>query len=232
MRASPEVGCTRPRSMPIVVVLPEPFGPRNPNTPPRGTRSVRRSTATTSPYCFVRSVVSMTLPSGAATRAFSLLASIAITPTTLPATRSAHESRAYHSDDLLQLPDLEEIGRGEIDKSADRRRQDRLQREHELWGVDEEIEGQVRHADEPEHGDAHQKARAELFKGFDAQTNEPQASARREQDEQERGFEERRDRVRKREAVDLHERRQRHAEHDVQADRYERECERGLRVAR
>src|SRR5947207_4926333 len=129
MRASPEVGCTRPRSMPIVVVFPEPLGPRKPKTPPRGTRSVRWSTATTSPYCFVRSVVSMTLPFGAVTPAFSCLASVAITPTTLPAARPAHESGAYHGDDLLQLPDLEEIGRGEIDKSADRRRQDRLQRE-------------------------------------------------------------------------------------------------------
>jgi hypothetical protein len=39
IRASPDVRSTRPRSMPIVVVFPEPFGPRKPNTPPLGTRS-------------------------------------------------------------------------------------------------------------------------------------------------------------------------------------------------
>src|SRR2546430_5079365 len=139
MRASPDVGCTSPRSMPIVVVLPEPLGPRKPKTPPRGTRSVRWSTATTSPYCFVRSVVSMTLPFCAVTPTFSSFASVAITPTTLPTTRPAHESGAYHSDDLLQLPDPEEIGRREIDKPADRGREDRLEREHDLRRVDAKL---------------------------------------------------------------------------------------------
>src|SRR2546421_753822 len=188
MRASPDVGCTSPRSMPIVVVLPEPLGPRKPKTPPRGTRSVRWSTATTSPYCFVRSVVSMTLPFCAVTPTFSSFASVAITPTTLPATRPAHESGTYHSDDLLQLPDPEEIGRGEIDKSADRGREDRLERKYDLWRVDEKIERQVRDADEAEHRHAHQQARADLFERRDAQADEAEARARREQDEQERRF--------------------------------------------
>src|SRR2546428_10920198 len=60
MLASPDVRWTKPSSTPIVVVLPEPFGPRNPNTPPFGTWSDRWSTATTSPYRFVRPSVSMT----------------------------------------------------------------------------------------------------------------------------------------------------------------------------
>src|SRR2546429_8510269 len=155
MRASPDVGGTSPRSMPIVVVFPEPLGPRKPKTPPRGTRSVRWSTATPSPYWFVSSVVSMTLPFGAVTPAFSSFASVAITPTTLPATRPAHEPGAYHSDDLLQLPDPEEIGRGEIDKSADRCSEDRLEREHDLRRVDEKIERQGRGAEEAEQRHPH-----------------------------------------------------------------------------
>src|SRR5438105_5351435 len=60
MRASPDVRWTNPSRTPIVVVLPEPFGPRNPNTPPFGTWSDRWSTATTSPYRLVRPSVSMT----------------------------------------------------------------------------------------------------------------------------------------------------------------------------
>src|SRR5205085_963220 len=213
MRASPDVGCTSPRSMPIVVVLPDPLGPRKPKTPPRGTRRVRWSTATTSPYCFVSSVVSMTLPFAGVTPAFSSLASVAITPTTLPASRPAHESGAYHSDDLLQLPDPEEIGRSEIDKSADGCGEDRLEREHDLRWVDEKIERQVRDADETEHRDAHQEARADLLERRDAQADQAEARARREQDEQERRFHERGDRVRERKSVDPQERRERDAEH-------------------
>ena len=45
-RQRPPVGRTRPRRQRIVVVLPAPFGPRNPNTPPCGTARSRPSTAT------------------------------------------------------------------------------------------------------------------------------------------------------------------------------------------
>src|SRR5258705_196229 len=170
--------------MPIVVVLPEPLGPRNPKTPPRGTRSVRWSTATTSLYCLVRSVVSIT---------FSTF--VGVTSLTLCAIqhrqfhirsrrsnnlggrwlrpRSAGETGADHRDDLLKLADLEHGRRRQVHGAADRRGEDRLKREHELRRVDEEIERQVRDADESEHRDTHEKARGELFEGFDAQTNEP-----------------------------------------------------------
>ena len=48
-RMFPAVGFMRPRSIPIVVVLPEPFGPSSPNTPPPGTFSDRLSTAVMAP---------------------------------------------------------------------------------------------------------------------------------------------------------------------------------------
>ncbi len=49
MRAVPLVGASRQVNMRMVVVLPAPFGPRNPKIRPRGTVSERLSTATTSP---------------------------------------------------------------------------------------------------------------------------------------------------------------------------------------
>ena len=45
----PPVGRTRPSRHRIVVVLPEPFGPRNPNTPPSGTSRSSPATATVRP---------------------------------------------------------------------------------------------------------------------------------------------------------------------------------------
>src|SRR4051794_35761401 len=45
-RHDPRVGEARPSKQRIVVVLPEPFGPRKPNTPPVGTNRSSRSTAT------------------------------------------------------------------------------------------------------------------------------------------------------------------------------------------
>src|SRR5689334_22512027 len=43
--AVPESGCTRPSTMRSVVVLPAPFGPRNPVTEPGSTVKLSRSTA-------------------------------------------------------------------------------------------------------------------------------------------------------------------------------------------
>src|SRR6185436_14322097 len=45
----PELGRTNPSRQRIVVVLPAPFGPRKPNTPPSGTLRSRPSTATVRP---------------------------------------------------------------------------------------------------------------------------------------------------------------------------------------
>src|SRR2546423_2658900 len=153
MRASPLVGWTSPRSMPIVVVLPEPLGPRNPKTPPRGTRSVRWSTAMTSPYCFVRSVVSITFSVCAVTPTVSPATLVKVTPTTLSPSTTANSRIRYRMrndesprsnsggwlrpgfpsesgpddpDYLLQFTDPQEVGGGEIDQPTDRRREDGL----------------------------------------------------------------------------------------------------------
>src|SRR3954471_19124907 len=56
----PDVGCTRPRHMRRVVVLPAPFGPRNPYTSPLWTVMLTESTARRSPYFLVRWLVSRT----------------------------------------------------------------------------------------------------------------------------------------------------------------------------
>lgn len=59
--AVPEVGSMRPISMRMVVVLPEPLGPRNPKTLPRGTVRSSPFTASWPPrYRLVRPCVSMT----------------------------------------------------------------------------------------------------------------------------------------------------------------------------
>src|SRR5713226_323278 len=50
----PDVGGASPISMRIVVVLPAPFGPRNPKKEPRGTSRSRPSTAAFAPYTFFR----------------------------------------------------------------------------------------------------------------------------------------------------------------------------------
>src|SRR5438552_14786045 len=49
----PLVGVMMPHNMRMVVVLPEPFGPRKANTSPSRTSSDRRSTAVRSPYTLV-----------------------------------------------------------------------------------------------------------------------------------------------------------------------------------
>ena len=54
MVAVPLSGRARPRIMRRVVVLPAPFGPRNPVTPPGCTSKLRSSTARFGPKCFVR----------------------------------------------------------------------------------------------------------------------------------------------------------------------------------
>src|SRR5712691_3452172 len=54
-RPWPLDGVMIPHSMRMVVVLPDPFGPRNANTSPSLTSSDRRSTAIRSPYIFVNS---------------------------------------------------------------------------------------------------------------------------------------------------------------------------------
>ena len=56
--AEPELGAIRVPSMRTVVVLPAPFGPRNPNTSPLATRSDKLSTAVRSPKRFVRFSIS------------------------------------------------------------------------------------------------------------------------------------------------------------------------------
>src|SRR5438105_4745298 len=54
-RPWPLLGVMIPHSMRMVVVLPDPFGPRNANTSPSLTSSDNRSTATRSHYIFVNS---------------------------------------------------------------------------------------------------------------------------------------------------------------------------------
>src|SRR5258708_6128482 len=54
-RPWPLVGVMIPHSMRIVVVLPEPFGPKKAKTSPSRTSSDSRSTAISSPYAFVNS---------------------------------------------------------------------------------------------------------------------------------------------------------------------------------
>ena len=64
--AVPLVGTTRDVSMPAVVVLPAPFGPRRPKISPRRTDRSRPSTAVTPPgYTLVNATVWMTSSSGA-----------------------------------------------------------------------------------------------------------------------------------------------------------------------
>src|SRR6266540_114809 len=66
IRLAPAEGRTRPRRHRMVVVLPEPFGPRKPYTPPSGTSRVRPASATERPprmrrkYSLWRLAISMT----------------------------------------------------------------------------------------------------------------------------------------------------------------------------
>jgi hypothetical protein len=53
-RAVPDVAFARVHKILIVVVLPAPFGPRNPKVSPRATSKSIPRTAGTSPYCLVR----------------------------------------------------------------------------------------------------------------------------------------------------------------------------------
>src|SRR5579859_5463553 len=57
--ASPEVGCSSPHSIRMQVVLPLPFGPRNPKMVPFGTVKVSASTAVKLPNRFVSAFSSM-----------------------------------------------------------------------------------------------------------------------------------------------------------------------------
>src|SRR2546426_7040040 len=139
---------------------------------------------------------------------------------------SRAQPRPDNSEDLLQLADPQEVRRCEVHDPPDRRRQDRLECQHELGRIDEKIERKVGHADETEHGYAHEKARADVLQRRDAEPDEPQASTRREQSEEEHRLEKGRDRVREREPIDKQRRRERHAQHDVRADRDEREGKR------
>ena len=58
--AVPLVGRVCPVSILIIVVFPDPFGPSRPNSAPFSTASETLSTATTSPYLFVRFFASST----------------------------------------------------------------------------------------------------------------------------------------------------------------------------
>src|SRR5919109_2236805 len=79
--ASPDVLVSRPSSSFTAVVLPAPFGPRKPNTSPRGTVMLRPASATVLPKRFERSTVwtagmAAAAPSGdAAAVAFSSITS-------------------------------------------------------------------------------------------------------------------------------------------------------------
>src|SRR5579859_1105137 len=53
----PAVGRIKPSNMRIVVVLPEPLGPRNPNTSPRMTSRCKSLTATSFPNALVNRLV-------------------------------------------------------------------------------------------------------------------------------------------------------------------------------
>src|ERR1700737_4513222 len=55
----PAVGLMRPRRTRMVVVLPDPLGPRKPNTLPSGTAKSRPSTAGTPPKCLLSPLVSI-----------------------------------------------------------------------------------------------------------------------------------------------------------------------------
>src|SRR5271157_4212066 len=55
----PAVGSSRPVRQPMVVLLPEPLGPRKPNMVPGATDSDKPWTAVTVPYFFTRSVIRM-----------------------------------------------------------------------------------------------------------------------------------------------------------------------------
>ena len=68
--AVPSVGATSPRIIRSVVLLPAPFGPRNPVTRPGFTSNERSSTAVTSPNRFVRLLTEMAgEPIGSVSRA-------------------------------------------------------------------------------------------------------------------------------------------------------------------
>src|SRR5688500_19178979 len=60
--ASPDVGCMRPVSMRMVVVLPEPLGPRSEKTSPRLISRSSDSTATREPNVFLRRLVDTATP--------------------------------------------------------------------------------------------------------------------------------------------------------------------------
>jgi hypothetical protein len=58
--AVPALGRTKPRIMRIVVVFPDPFGPRKPVTTPRETSKLKVSTATCAPKRFVSRFATIT----------------------------------------------------------------------------------------------------------------------------------------------------------------------------
>ena len=58
-RARPDVGCSSVQRILMVVVLPAPFGPRNPKISPAPTEKPMPRTASTSPYFLARSSTSM-----------------------------------------------------------------------------------------------------------------------------------------------------------------------------
>src|SRR3974390_1778053 len=60
--AEPLVGAISPTSIRIVVVLPDPLGPRKPNTLPAGTRRSIPAAASTDPKRFASDVVSIASP--------------------------------------------------------------------------------------------------------------------------------------------------------------------------
>ncbi len=62
-RASPDVERSRPSSIRIVVVFPDPLGPRKPNTEPRGTARSMPSTAVCAPKRLVSPTVCTARPS-------------------------------------------------------------------------------------------------------------------------------------------------------------------------
>ena len=77
---SPDVASTRPSSIRTVVVLPEPFAPRKPNTSPRRTSRSTPSTAVSLPNRLVSPRVRMTASSWAPRRAVAVSGSVVSGP--------------------------------------------------------------------------------------------------------------------------------------------------------
>src|SRR4051812_22278910 len=106
MRASPAVAWTSPVRILMVVVLPAPLGPRNPNTSPGCTVSDRSCSATRPPYALRSPVVSIAGTGGEASAsppAVTVLALVDTVCDTLQLVRSERPGHPIHH--AVRLPD-------------------------------------------------------------------------------------------------------------------------------